>query len=90
MKIIIATIKSWNVKNADKFRRDNYYEHGVFIITNKDDLTYEKVSRINPEYIFLPHWSWIIPKKIYETFNCIVFHMTDLPLAEEGVHYRIW
>ncbi|EPY2289526.1 formyltransferase family protein [Clostridium sporogenes] len=84
MKIIIATIKSWNVKNADKFRIDNYYEHDVFIITNKDDLTYEKVSRINPEYIFLPHWSWIIPKKIYETFNCIVFHMTDLPFGRGG------
>jgi len=84
MKIIIATIKSWNVKNADKFRRDNDYEHGVFIITNKDDLTYEKVSEINPEYIFFPHWSWIIPKEIYETFNCIVFHMTDLPFGRGG------
>jgi len=84
MKIIIATIKSWNVKNADKFRRDNDYEHDVFIITNKDDLTYEKVSEINPEYIFFPHWSWIIPKEIYETFNCIVFHMTDLPFGRGG------
>lgn len=52
MKIIIAAIKLWNVKNADKFRRDNDYEHDVFIITNKDDLIYEKVSEINPEYIF--------------------------------------
>ncbi len=52
MKIIIATIKSWNVKNADKFRRDNDYEHDVFIVTNKDNLTYEKVREINPEYIF--------------------------------------
>ncbi|HDK7167345.1 TPA: methionyl-tRNA formyltransferase [Clostridium botulinum] len=84
MKIIIATIKSWNVKNADKFRRENDYEHDVFIITNKHDLTYEKVSEINPEYIFFPHWSWIIPKDIYETFNCIIFHMTDLPFGRGG------
>ncbi|EPY2305684.1 formyltransferase family protein [Clostridium sporogenes] len=84
MKIIIATIKSWNVKNADKFRRDNDYEHDVFIVTNKDNLTYEKVREINPEYIFFPHWSWVIPKEIYETFNCIVFHMTDLPFGRGG------
>ncbi|MGO5072730.1 formyltransferase family protein [Clostridium sporogenes] len=84
MKIIIATIKSWNVKNADKFRRDNDYEHDVFIVTNKDNLTYEKMREINPEYIFFPHWSWIIPKEIYETFNCIVFHMTDLPFGRGG------
>lgn len=84
MKIIIATIKSWNVKNAHKFRRDNDYEHDVFIVTNKDDLTYERVREINPEYIFFPHWSWVIPKEIYETFNCIVFHMTDLPFGRGG------
>ncbi len=84
MKIIIATIKPWNVKNADKFRKDNDYEHDVFIVTNKDNLTYEKVREINPEYIFFPHWSWVIPKEIYETFNCIVFHMTDLPFGRGG------
>ncbi|WP_434303277.1 formyltransferase family protein [Clostridium botulinum] len=84
MKIIIATIKSWNVKNADKFRRDNDYEHDVFIVTNKNNLTYGKVREINPEYIFFPHWSWVIPKEIYETFNCIVFHMTDLPFGRGG------
>ncbi|EPY2300869.1 methionyl-tRNA formyltransferase [Clostridium sporogenes] len=84
MKIIIATIKSWNIKNAQKFNKDNDHKHDVFIITDKNDLTYEKVSKINPEYIFLPHWSWIVPKEIYETFNCIVFHMTDLPFGRGG------
>ncbi|WP_049042187.1 formyltransferase family protein [Clostridium sporogenes] len=84
MKIIIATIKSWNIRNADEFRKDNDYKHDVFIVTNKRDLTYEKVREINPEYIFFPHWSWIIPKEVYETFNCIVFHMTNLPFGRGG------
>ncbi|MCW6077017.1 methionyl-tRNA formyltransferase [Clostridium sporogenes] len=84
MKFIIATIKSWNIKNSQKFNRDNDNKHDVFIITDKNGLTYEKVRDINPEYIFFPHWSWIIPKEIYETFNCIVFHMTDLPFGRGG------
>lgn len=83
MKIAIATIKSWNIRNAVKFKEDNNNIE-TFIITNKDELTYEKVRAINPEYIFFPHWSWIIPQDIYDNFTCIVFHMTDLPFGRGG------
>ncbi|MBE6064834.1 formyltransferase family protein [Clostridium cochlearium] len=83
MKIIIATVKSWNIKNAEKLKENNSKED-IFIITNHKDLTYEKLYEINPDYIFFPHWSWIIPKNIYENFNCIVFHMTDLPYGRGG------
>jgi methionyl-tRNA formyltransferase len=83
MKIIIATIKSWNIKNAVEFKEKNKNVE-TFIITDKNDLTYEKVKQINPQYIFFPHWSWIIPKDIYNNFTCIVFHMTDLPFGRGG------
>lgn len=84
MRIIIATIKSWNIKNADKLKKKNVSEHDIFIITNQNDLTYEKVCKINPDYIFFPHWSWIIDNNLYDNFNCIVFHMTDLPYGRGG------
>ncbi|WIF93899.1 formyltransferase family protein [Caminicella sporogenes] len=83
MKIVIATIKSWNIKNAIKFKKENKNIE-TFIITDKNDLTYEKVKEINPKYIFFPHWSWIIPQNIYDNFTCIVFHMTDLPFGRGG------
>lgn len=38
----------------------------------------------NPQYIFIPHWSHIIPEKIFSTYECIVFHMTDLPFGRGG------
>lgn len=84
MKIIIATIKSWNIKNAEKFKKEDESNHNIFIITDKQDLTYEKVRKINPNYIFFPHWSWIIDAEIYKNFNCIVFHITDLPFGRGG------
>ncbi|MFC2132962.1 methionyl-tRNA formyltransferase, partial [Bacteroidota bacterium] len=37
-----------------------------------------------PEYIFFTHWSYIIPENIYNNYNCIVFHMTDLPYGRGG------
>jgi len=84
MNIIIATTKSWNIKNAQKFKKENESKYNTTIITNKDELTFEKVKLINPEYILFPHWSWIIPKEIFENFTCVVFHMTDLPFGRGG------
>ncbi|MBB2149904.1 formyltransferase family protein [Pedobacter gandavensis] len=51
---------------------------------NKEDLTPENLDLIKPDYIFFMHWSWIIPKIIYENFKCVVFHMTDLPFGRGG------
>lgn len=84
MKIIIATIKNWNIKEAKRFKYLFSDNHDVTIIENKEDLTENKVNEIKPDYIFFPHWSWIIPQKIYENYNCIVFHMTDLPYGRGG------
>ncbi|HHT9112412.1 MAG: methionyl-tRNA formyltransferase [Planctomycetes bacterium] len=56
-----------------------------FIILNgKDALTFEKLSEIKPKYVFFPHWSYIIPSEIYENFECIIFHMTDVPFGRGG------
>ena len=81
MNIIIATAKSWNIKNAQKFSQENKDKYSTTIITDKDELTLEYVRVINPEYILFPHWSWIIPKEIFKNFTCVVFHMTDLPFG---------
>lgn len=82
--IIIATIKSWNIKNAEKIAQKLKDKYHTEIITNKKELTAEKIKALNPEYIFFPHWSWKIPEAIYKQYNCIVFHMTDLPYGRGG------
>ena len=83
-KIIIATIKEWNISNYFQLK-DTYKEQYEFIlISNKEELTFEIMSNHKPKYIFFPHWSWIIPSDIYKSFICIVFHMTDLPFGRGG------
>ncbi|MFA5317873.1 MAG: formyltransferase family protein [Patescibacteria group bacterium] len=81
MNYVIASIKSWNEDNYKIFfdKSKNFY-----LITNKKDLTFAKLKKINPKYIFIPHWSWIIPESIWSNFNCVVFHMTDLPYGRGG------
>jgi methionyl-tRNA formyltransferase len=34
--------------------------------------------------IFFPHWNWIIPRDVYAKFECVMFHMTDLPFGRGG------
>ncbi len=83
MRVIIATIKSWNIDNYKKIK-NKYSDIEWKLITNKEEFNLEVVKRFAPDYIFLPHWSWIISEQIYSSYNCIVFHMTDLPFGRGG------
>jgi methionyl-tRNA formyltransferase len=54
------------------------------LITNPRELTAERLSSICPRFVFFPHWSHWIEEGIYEKFECVVFHMTDLPFGRGG------
>lgn len=83
-KIIIATIKSWNIKNAFRFKELYKNKYEVTILDDKDKLKKEIIDSINPKWIFFPHWSWIIPSEIFENYTCIAFHITYLPFGRGG------
>jgi methionyl-tRNA formyltransferase len=38
----------------------------------------------DPSYIFFLHWSSKVPAEIFETWECICFHMTDVPFGRGG------
>lgn len=84
MNILIVTIKAINISNALKLREMFKDKHKITLITDKEELTLKKLKIIKPNYIFFPHWSWMIPNEIFQNFKCIVFHMTDLPFGRGG------
>lgn len=79
---LVATIKPWNI--------DSYNEHADklegewHLITDKEKLDESFLKRINPRYIFFPHWSWRVPEEIIKNYECVCFHMTDLPYGRGG------
>lgn len=77
-KNIIAVSNSL-YNNTKLFGKNN-----IIYIQSKEELNYESLKKINPGYIFFAHWSYIIPAEIYENFNCVIFHMTDLPFGRGG------
>ena len=83
INIIVCTTKSWNIKNY-KIIKNKFNTLCWHIIKDKKNLNCNDISKVKPKYIFFPHWSWKIPKEIFENFECIAFHMTDLPFGRGG------
>lgn len=83
MNYVVATIKSWNIENFKSLKKGDKVNNW-FLITNKEELSLKNLDKIKPRYIFFPHWSWIIPNDIFKKYECVVFHMTDLPYGRGG------
>ncbi|PZT48796.1 methionyl-tRNA formyltransferase [Helicobacter valdiviensis] len=81
--IVIVTQKKWNIKNFYKLQ-NIFKNYNLCLITEQQNLTLQNLQKINPKYIFFPHWSYKIQPEIYNNFSCIVFHMSDLPYGRGG------
>lgn len=79
---IIASNKTWHKKYVDVISEKTGSK--IVYIESEQRLTYEKLKEYSPRYIFFPHWSYIIPEEIYRNFECVIFHMTDLPFGRGG------
>jgi methionyl-tRNA formyltransferase len=82
MTYVLATSRPWNEVLAKRLEETT--GKAFHLITQKEELTLDRLMQINPHYVFFPHWSHIIPKEIFEGFECVVFHMTDLPYGRGG------
>ena len=80
---IIVSEKEWN-RNLISSLEKEYKNTNWLFINNKKDFTQDALSKQKIDKIFIPHWSYIIPKEIYSNYECIVFHMTDLPYGRGG------
>jgi methionyl-tRNA formyltransferase len=80
MKFVIANSNSIIIQSL----KNHYKSDDFHFIENKLELNLALLKEINPKYIFFPHWSYLIPEEIFNNFECIVFHMTDLPFGRGG------
>jgi len=78
MKIIIANSNVIHRK-IEKLCEEQF---NACIVHTEDELRTNLVGNI--DFIFFLHWSIIIPAQVYNSYNCIVFHMTDLPYGRGG------
>ena len=79
---VVATVKPWNIELYHQ--RHSGLPGQWHLIEDSSGLTEERISQLNPRYIFFPHWSWIVPDSILNLTECVCFHMTDLPFGRGG------
>lgn len=80
-KYIVASSKAWFTKFN---KSDQYKKLNIIEISNKKDLNINNLKKINPRYIFFPHWNWKVNSEIFNNFECVVFHTSPLPYGRGG------
>jgi methionyl-tRNA formyltransferase len=82
-RLIILSEKKWH-EDLFNLLKSEFNDNEWLLINNKSDFNLELLNEFKPDKIFIPHWSYIIPEEIFNSFECIVFHMTDLPFGRGG------
>jgi methionyl-tRNA formyltransferase len=82
MSFVLAASRPWYRGMAERLAGATGQE--FHFIAEKDRFTREVLDELAPELVFVPHWSHIIPAAVFENFECVMFHMTDLPYGRGG------
>jgi methionyl-tRNA formyltransferase len=82
VKYLIASNKNWHKELSKSLQIKTAYQFDI--INDETELTLERLESISPQIIFFTHWSNTIPKEIFTKYECIIFHMTDLPFGRGG------
>jgi len=53
-------------------------------IGSREEFALDVVRKMAPRYIFFLHWSWQVPSEIVDDYECVCFHMTDVPYGRGG------
>ena len=80
--LLLLSSRPWNSALAERLSRQ--LDRPVESFTKPDQLTAEAVAMIDPQWIFVPHWSHWIPESIWGSWPTVIFHMTDLPYGRGG------
>src|SRR5579863_3476047 len=82
MQYLVLGCKPWNRRLFDELL--SKLPGRWFYLGSRDELSCDAVRRLGPRYIFFLHWSWKVPKEIVDEFECVCFHMTDVPFGRGG------
>ena len=79
---VVLSEKKWNLELAKEL--SSLTSDKWVLISEKEKFTKDFLTEIDAKKVFIPHWSYLIPSSIFDNFECILFHMTDLPYGRGG------
>jgi methionyl-tRNA formyltransferase len=79
---IVASSKSWHGAGFDDLKR---LDGGRWVwASSPEDLLRSAQEESELRYIFFLHWNWHVPAELWSNFECVCFHMTDVPYGRGG------
>lgn len=80
--IVLLSSMPWNqyLGRTLSAKLDNSFH----LISSPAELRLDTLSKLNPSWIMVPHWSHYIPPEIWSCWSTVIFHMTDLPYGRGG------
>lgn len=79
---IVAARYAWNRRLfQEKICR---YAGRWFFVDAPEALQLQWVKTVDPRYIFFVQWSWRVPSELVHAYECVCFHMTDVPYGRGG------
>jgi methionyl-tRNA formyltransferase len=81
-KYIVASLHDWNevAFNDHVQQLPGRWEY----VSSRETLESALAGADSLRYVFFPHWSYKVPDSVIEHFECIAFHMTDVPYGRGG------
>ena len=78
---VLASSKPWHRDLWSPGENDSI--HWVWVET-PEELAAEVGRHEDIRYVFFLHWHWRVPERIWKGWECVCFHMTDLPYGRGG------
>lgn len=79
---VVAGCKPWNHRIFDEVI--TAYPGQWRYVDDPATLTVDMLAAWQPRYIFFLHWSWKVPQDVLDAYECVCFHMTDVPYGRGG------
>lgn len=81
MNYLVVGVEDWNRAQFDQEIRTL---SGQWYYVDDPSQLEARVEAVQPRYIFFVHWRWKVPVEITDGYECVCFHMTDLPFGRGG------
>lgn len=80
-RYVVASSKPWfeHSEKSSEFRALD-----ITYLSSREELTVKNLREINPRYVFFPHWNWIVPDLILDSWECVCFHAAPVPFGRGG------
>lgn len=79
---VFASSKPWN-RNLTEDLKLNLESTSEWV-HSPEELESLISASPNIRYIFFLHWNWLVPEFIWSRYECVCFHMSDVPYGRGG------